>query len=141
MRWYWILVALTLLVLASVSPATLRGLLQPMPSSAGTAIPIVLLSLAVLSAFAALVLSSRSFGMMALVLGLGVTYMQQEYLHALARYARAMPGSENLELSLTMSNILHGTTGGIANDAPWLLPLTLCALLLAGVLIAGPKVE
>ena len=141
MRWYWILLVFTLFFLASVSPAALRSLQHVAPSSAGAAIPFVLLSLAILSAFAALVLGSRNFGIMALVFGLGVTYMQQGYLHTMARYAGAMPGARNLQLSLTVTNILHGATGGMANDASWLLPLTLCALLLAGVLIAGPKVE
>jgi hypothetical protein len=137
MRWYWILLVLTLFVLAAVSPDALRTLQHLVPASAAAAVPFVLLSLAFLSAFAALVLSSRNFGLLALVFGLGVTYMQQGYLHALSRYA----GAGNLELSLTLSNILHGATNGMPNDTSWLLPLTLCALLLAGVLIAGPRVE
>ncbi len=141
MRWYWILLMFTLFVLTSVSPAVLPKVQHLLPGSAGAAIPALLLSLAILSAFAGLVLGSRNFGVMALLFGLGVTYIQQEYLHALARYIGAMAGPGNLELNLTVSNILHGAPGRMVNDASWLLPLTLCALLLAAVLIVGPKVE
>lgn len=141
MRWYWMLLIVTLFALTSVSPAALPSLQHLLPGSAGAAIPAVLVSLAILSAFAGLVLGSRNFGLMALVFGLGVTYLQQGYLHALTRYIGALPGAGDLQLSLTVSNVLHGATGGGANEAAWLLPLTLCALLLAGVLIAGPKVE
>jgi hypothetical protein len=87
------------------------------------------------------VLSSHNFGLLALLTGFGVTYLQQGYLQSLIRYAAAAPGGGNFEFSLTLSNILHGATSGMPNDTPWLLPLTLCALLLAGVLIVGPKVE
>jgi hypothetical protein len=141
MRLYWILFAFTLFVLAAVSPDALRSLQHLLPSSAAAAMPIVLLSMAILSAFAALVLSSRNFGLVALVFGLGVTYMQQGYLRALAGYAGTAPGGGKLELSLTLSNILHGATGAMSGNMPWLLPLTLCSLLLAAVLIVGPKVE
>ncbi len=141
MRWYWILLVFTLFVLAAVSPDALRSLQHLMPNSVSSAVPFVLLSLGILSAFAALVLSSRNFGIMALVFGVGVTCVQQGYLHALSRYVDAVPGAGRFELSLTLSNILHGAAGGAPNEGSWLLPLALCALLLAGVLLAGPKVE
>jgi hypothetical protein len=140
MRWYWILIGFTLFALTAASPKALLAVQHLMPTTGSAAMPIILLSLAVLSAFAALVLSSRNFGLLALAFGLGITWMQQGYLHSLTRLADAAPHAD-LQLSLTLSNVLHGAGNTMQNEGPWLLPLTLCALLMAGVLMLGPKVE
>lgn len=141
MRWYWILLVFTLFALTAASPEAQVGVRHLVPHIGIAAMPIILLGLAALSGLAALVLSSRNFGLLALAFGLAATWLQQSYLLSFAGLGAAVSHAAELQASLILSNVLHGAGSAMQNDTPWLLPLALCAVLLAGVLTMGTKVE
>jgi hypothetical protein len=109
------------------------------------AFPLLLVLLATMCAFTALVLSSRSFALLALAAGLGSFWLEPGFWRPLTRWVYRLPENSGLSFDRMLEGVLHGSNSALglplSGELFWLLPLAGCALLLAGVLTMGTKVE
>ena len=130
MRWYWLLLLLVLTGLSS-RPVAAEGIVRHvLPVGAMHSASLLLILLAALALFAALVLSSRRFAVLALLAGAGVFWLQPGYWNAVVRnFDRFVSGAQ------------YGANLALPIELQWLVALGLATLLLTSALAMHTKVE
>jgi hypothetical protein len=141
MRWYWMLLILAVAGLTFSSQEALATARHLIPSAVRPAAPSVLLILAVMAAFTALVLTSRGFGILALVCGVGALWLQNGAWLALEREASRLPLLGTLEVERATAALLRGSHWSFSGDMTWIAALGVVGLLMASLLTLGAKVE
>jgi hypothetical protein len=141
MRWTWMLLTVALAGVAFSSPEARAAVRHLFPPDIRPFAPLLLLGLAMLAGFTALVLSSRGFGLLALGSGVGALWLQSPSSLAFEGLAVRLPGLGSLDIAHAVAPLLSGTSANLPGDTAWLGALALCALFMAGVLTLGTKVE
>jgi hypothetical protein len=102
---------------------------------------VLLVILAIMAAFTALVTSSRGFALVALMAGLASASLEPGFWRPLTGWAYRLPHTAGLQFDRIVADLQRGSAQPLTGDMPWLLPLVVCGLLMAGVLTMGTKVE
>jgi hypothetical protein len=141
MRWYWMLLLSAIAATIISSEEAQFALRRIVPGLDTPTFAILLIILAIMGAFTALVTSSRGFALLALAAGVASVSLEPGFWRPLTGWAYRLPHTAGLQFDRIVAEILRGASQPLAGDMSWLLPLVVCGLLMAGVLTMGTKVE
>jgi hypothetical protein len=141
MRWYWMLLLMALTALAVTSSDAEKMVRTLIPGTGMAAAALVLLALAVLCAFTALVIGSRTFGWLALASVMGAVWLQPVAWAPFWRSLDRWTSGQEVSIDHMVSQMLRSGGHLMPGELQWLVPLAFCALLMVGALTMGPKTE
>jgi hypothetical protein len=141
MRWYWMLLLMAVTAMIATSPDAEKMVRTLVPSTSIPAAALILLALAVLCAFTALIIGSRTFGWLALVSVMGAVWLQPIYWVPFWRSLDRWTSGQSVSVDRMLAQLLHSGGHLSPGELQWLAPLAFCALLMVGALTLGTKTE
>jgi hypothetical protein len=141
MRWYWLLVLLVVAALVATSGGALSAVRRVLPEAGMAPMILWLPFLAAALALTKLFLGTRTVVFLALAAGAGWFLLMPAYTAPLWGTVTSWLASSTLHVDGLTSTVLHNGVSALPVEFTWLLPLALCAMLVAGILAKGVKVE